>query len=78
MKSRIAALTGTACLALSLLFAQARAAEPEKKDISLAVGSVIMSYMPVGLADATGAFKRRGSTSPSKTSRLAARRRCRP
>lgn len=60
MKSRIAALTGTACLALSLLFAQARAAEPEKKDISLAVGSVIMSYMPVGLADATGAFKKEG------------------
>ncbi|PWU70974.1 myristoyl transferase [Ochrobactrum sp. POC9] len=51
-------LARATCLALSI--GAAHAAEPEKKAVTLAVGSVIMNYMPVGLADATGAFEKQG------------------
>ncbi|MFB9953266.1 ABC transporter substrate-binding protein [Rhizobium puerariae] len=58
MKFDLSMLVGVAYIAASL--STVHAAEPEKKAITLGVGSVIMNYMPVGLADANGAFKKQG------------------
>ena len=54
--SRAAALA----LALLLPAGAVRAAEPEKKAITIAVGSAILNYMPLALADSLGNFKKEG------------------
>lgn len=38
----------------------ANAAEPEKKDVSLSVGSMILNYMPVPLTQSLGNFQKEG------------------
>ena len=40
--------------------AGANAAEPEKKDVSLSVGSMILNYMPVPLTQSLGNFQKEG------------------
>ena len=54
--SRAAALG----LALLLPAAAAHAAEPEKKAVTIAVGSAILNYMPLALAESLGNFKKEG------------------
>jgi NitT/TauT family transport system substrate-binding protein len=49
-----------AVLTLSTLTFGAHAAEPEKSKLSIAVGSQILNYMPLALANSLGNFKQEG------------------
>lgn len=53
----LAAALALACLAVGLT---ARAAEPERKAVKLAVGSQILNYMPLALGQSLGYFSREG------------------
>ena len=57
MKRWISALL---CAAVACAMTAANAAEPEKKDVSLSVGSMILNYMPVPLTQSLGNFQKEG------------------
>ncbi|MET4260466.1 NitT/TauT family transport system substrate-binding protein [Bradyrhizobium sp. S3.12.5] len=59
--TRLNALFGAAMM-FGAASSTATATEPEKANVSLAVGSMIMNYMPVGLAESRGEFKKEGLT----------------
>lgn len=47
-------------LLCAAVYSAANAAEPEKKDVSLSVGSMILNYMPVPLTQSLGNFQKEG------------------
>jgi ABC-type nitrate/sulfonate/bicarbonate transport system substrate-binding protein len=66
-----------AVLALAALMpVRGNAQAVEQPKLTLSIGTFIISYLPLPVADAKGFFKQQASTSRSRISAPAARRRC--
>lgn len=60
MKVRIFSSMAALCLSAGVGLVSAQAAEPEQRDVTIAVGSQILNYMPLGLTQSLGFFEQEG------------------